>query len=374
MIPLNDFQRQWADTCEESVAAFREIGASGWYILGSEVRQFEEALARYWGVAQVVGVASGLDAIEISLKALGCGPGDRVLTTPLSAFATALAILNLGAIPVFVDTDEYGQIDLDACEVALESDPRVRFFVPVHLYGHALDEDRLRALCERFDCRMVEDCVQSIGARFQGQPTGSAGQMAALSFYPTKNLGALGDGGAVLTNDPELAQRARMLRDYGQSSKYRHELVGYNSRLDELHAGLLRRVSLGRLPAWTEARRRIAAAYVTGIRNPAICVPGSPAGSQSCWHLFPVLVDPSRKAEFQAWLAARGIGCGEHYPIAIPDQPAMAGVAHEVVGDLSRARRICRSEVSLPIHPYLRDAEIACVIDACNQWPQAKTR
>jgi dTDP-3-amino-3,4,6-trideoxy-alpha-D-glucose transaminase len=369
LIPLNDFKRQWADTSADALAAFQEIGASGWYILGREVREFEEALARYWGVSHVIGVASGLDAIEISLKALGCGPGDKVLTTPLSAFATALAILNLGAVPVFVDTDEYGQIDLDACQAVFESRPDIRFFVPVHLYGHALDMARLQALRERFDCLMVEDCVQSIGARFNGTVTGSAGQMSALSFYPTKNLGALGDGGAVLTNHEEYARLARMLRDYGQGAKYRHEVVGYNSRLDELHAGLLRRVSLGRLPAWTEARRRIAAAYIAGIGNPAIHVPGAPAGSHSCWHLFPVLMHPERKRDFMAWLASQEIGCGEHYPISIPDQPAMDGVKFEVIGSLGTAQRICRSEVSLPIHPYLQDAEIARVIEACNQWP-----
>jgi len=369
LISLNNFKRQWAATRDDAMAAFEEIGASGWYILGREVREFEEALALYWGVAHAVGVASGLDAIEISLKALGCGPGDKVLTTPLSAFATALAILNLGAVPVFVDTDEYGQIDLDACEAVFESRADVRYFLPVHLYGHALDMRRLINLRERFDCRMVEDCVQSIGACSQGTVTGSAGQMSALSFYPTKNLGALGDGGAVLTSSEEYAHMARMLRDYGQGAKYRHEVVGYNSRLDELHAGLLRRVFLGRLPAWIESRRRVASAYIAGIRNPAIHVPGAPAGSYSCWHLFPVWVDPARKRDFMAWLASQEIGCGEHYPIAIPDQPAMAGVKFEVVGDLATAQRICRSEVSLPIHPYLEDDEIACVIDACNRWP-----
>lgn len=368
MIPLNDFKRQWADTREDAVAAFEAIGASGWYILGSEVREFEEALARYWGLPHVVGVASGLDAIELSLKALGCGPGDKVLTTPLSAFATALAILNLGAEPVFIDTDRYGQIDLDACQAVFESRPDIRYFVPVHLYGHALDVPRLQAFRQRFECRMVEDCVQSIGASFEGHATGSAGQMSALSFYPTKNLGALGDGGAILTANEELAQCARMLRDYGQSAKYRHELVGYNSRLDELHAGLLRRVSLGRLPAWTEARRRIATAYIEGIRNPAIRVPGAPAGSHSCWHLFPVLVDPNRKRDFMTWLAGRGIASGEHYPISIPDQPAMGCVKFEIVGSLATAQCICRSEVSLPIHPYLLENEVARVVDACNQW------
>ena len=193
--------------------------------------------------------------------------------------------------------------------------------------------------------------------------------MTALSFYPTKNLGALGDGGAVLTASEELAQTARMLRDYGQSAKYCHELVGYNSRLDELHAALLNRVFLPRLPAWTETRRRIAAAYLQGIQNPAIRVPGAPPGSHSCWHLFPVFVEPGRKPDFISWLDSRGVATGEHYPISIPDQPAMRQVKFEIVGSLATALQICRSEVSLPIHPYLHDFEVAQVIDACNQWP-----
>jgi dTDP-3-amino-3,4,6-trideoxy-alpha-D-glucose transaminase len=368
VILLNDFKRQWEDTREDALAAFEEVGASGWYILGREVREFEDALARYWGMPNAVGVASGLDAIEISLKALGCGSGDRVLTTPLSAFPSTLAIVKLGAVPVFVDTDEFGLIDLEACRVALASRPDLRLFLPVHLYGYSLDIERLRALRQEFRCRIVEDCAQSIAASHRGIATGTAGQMAAVSFYPTKNLAALGDGGAILTADPKLAETARKLRDYGQSSRYRHDLVGYNSRLDELHAGYMRRVSLKRLPAWTEARRRVAAAYVAGIRNPAIRVMGAPPGANPCWHLFPVLVDPERKADFMAWLHSQGVGCAEHYPVPIPEQRALEGVPFEVIGGIERARRICRSEVSLPVHPYLRDEEIAQVVAACNGW------
>jgi dTDP-3-amino-3,4,6-trideoxy-alpha-D-glucose transaminase len=369
LIPLIDFQRQWQDTREAALAAFEEVGCGGWYILGRQVAEFERELARYWGVRHAAGVGNGLDALEISLKTLGCKAGDKVLTTPLSAFPTTLAILKLGAIPVFADTDEFGLIDLEACRSALASRPEIRYFLPVHLYGHALDMRRLAALGAEFGCRMVEDCAQSIGASHHGIPTGSAGQMSALSFYPTKNLGALGDGGAVLTGDAALDRAARMLRDYGQSAKYRHELVGYNSRLDELHGAYLRRVALPRLPAWTEARRRIAAVYLAEMRNEAICVLGAPPGSNSSWHLFPVLVAPGRKPEFLRWMEARGIGCGEHYPIPIPEQPAMAAVPFETFGSLAAAARICRSEVSLPIHPYLTDGEIAQVIDACNAWP-----
>lgn len=368
MIPLNDFRRQWEDTGPDAAEAFAAVGASGWYILGREVREFEEALARFWGIGQAVGVASGMDAIEISLRTLGCGPGDRVLTSPLSAFPTTLAIVKLGAVPVFADTDECGLIDLDACHDAFASRSDIRYFLPVHLYGHPLDVGRLRSLRERFGCLLVEDAAQSIGASHCGSATGTAARMAAVSFYPTKNLGALGDGGAILTDDPELAETARRLRDYGQSSRYRHELVGYNSRLDELHAAYLRRAALPRLPAWTQSRRRIAAAYIAGIRNPAIRVMAPAAGAVSAWHLFPVLVDPARKGDFMAWLASQSVASGEHYPVPIPDQPALRDVPSESLGGLAAARRICRSQVSLPIHPYLRDEEIARVIEACNAW------
>lgn len=368
MIALNDFKRQWQDTRQAALAAFEEVGESGWYILGRQVTEFERELADYWGLPHAVGVGNGMDALEISLKALGCKTGDRVLTTPLSAFPSTLAILNLGAIPVFADTDRFGLIDLEICRVALAARPEIRYFLPVHLYGHALDMRRLAELAGEFDCRMVEDCVQSIGASHNGIPTGSAGQMCALSFYPTKNLGALGDGGAVLTADVAMAQTARMLRDYGQGAKYRHELVGYNSRLDELHAAYLRRVAMPRLAQWTRARRRIAAVYMREIRNDAICVPGAPPGSNSCWHLFPLLVAPERKREFLGWMREREVECGEHYPLPIPEQPAMATVAYEKFVDLATASRFCRSEVSLPIHPYLSEGEVAQVVEACNAW------
>lgn len=368
MIPLNDFKRQWEETREDALAAFDAVGASGWYILGREVGDFEAALAEYWGIPHAVGVASGLDALEISLRALGCGAGDRVLTTPLSAFPTTLAILKLGAVPVFVDTDESGLIDLGLCRGVLGNRPEIRYLVPVHLYGNPLDLRRLRELGTEFGCAIVEDAAQSIGACSEGNATGTASRVAATSFYPTKNLAALGDGGAILTAEPELAEAARKLRDYGQSARYRHDIVGYNSRLDELHAAYLRRVALKRLPVWTEARRHVAAAYAAGIRHPSIRVPGTPAHATPAWHLFPVLVEPQRKAAFMGWLQSRGITCGEHYPTPVPEQTAMQGVPFEIVGGIDRARRICQSEVSLPIHPYLLDEEIAEVIAACNAW------
>ncbi len=373
-VPANEFGRSWRELRGALIAAFEDVGESGWYVLGREVGAFEEALARMWGVDHAIGVGSGLDALEISLRLLGCRTGDKVLTTPVSAFATTLAILKLGAVPVFVDCDESGLVSLDACEKLLERRPDVRYFVPVHLYGRSLDLDRLAYLRDRFGLRIVEDCAQSIGANWKGRPTGTVGQAAATSFYPTKNLGAFGDGGAILTSDPELARRARQLRDYGQSSKYRHEFIGYNSRLDELQAALLGRVLLPRLDGWIEKRRIIARTYLQGIAHPGILPMHSSGESQdaremrpSSWHLFPVAVAADRKPAFLDYLKENWIAPGEHYPMAIPDQPALIDVPYEDHG-CHGARRLCASEVSLPIHPYLTEEEIQHVIATCNQW------
>ena len=369
MILANDFVRQWQDLEEDALAAFSAVGASGWYMLGEEVRRFEQELGAYCNVAQAIGVASGLDALQISLQALGCGPGDKVLTTPVSAFATTLAILKLGAVPVFADVDRNGLIDLEAARVALARDSAIRFFVPVHLFGHSLNLGKLAILQDESGVSVVEDCAQSIGARFDGIETGIVGRMAALSFYPTKNLGAMGDAGAILTGGPELAHKAKVLRDYGQSTKYRHEVIGYNSRLDELHAAFLRRAGFPRLTRWIDRRRQIAARYLTEIAHPAVESIAAPCGSESSWHLFPVLVPPQRKQNFVAYLQSCQIVPGEHYPTLIPDQPAMRNVHFEIAEEgINQSKSFCSSEVSLPIHPYLNDDEVTSVITAVNHW------
>jgi dTDP-4-amino-4,6-dideoxygalactose transaminase len=213
----------------------------------------------------------------------------------------------------------------------------------------------LADLGNRFGVRILEDCAQSIGASFNGIATGTAGECTATSFYPTKNLGAIGDGGALLTDSAEIAATARELRDYGQRSKYQHTSIGYNSRLDELHAAILRRVLL-------------AARYHAELRNPLITVPAVPDGAVSSWHLFPVLAPPDRKKELIAHLGSRGIATAEHYPSALPDQPALQTVRFEESARCTTARAVCSREVSLPIHPYLSDSDVARVIDACNEW------
>jgi dTDP-3-amino-3,4,6-trideoxy-alpha-D-glucose transaminase len=368
MILANDFRRQWEDVREDAVTAFERAGASGWYILGEEVRGFEAALASRWGLAHAVGVASGLDALEISLRILGCGPGDRVLTTPLSAFASTMAIVKLGAVPVFADTDERGNIDLDRCRNLLQRRSDLRYFLPVHLYGHPLDLDALARLRDEFDLRMVEDCAQALGARWCGKAVGSVGQLAATSFYPTKNLGAMGDGGAILTNQADFDAHARRLRFYGETARYQHGEIGYNSRLDEVQAAILRCAFLPRLERWLHRRRAIAEAYIEGIHHAGVRVTRSPRGADSAWHLFPVFVAPEHRGAFQEHLKQAGVVTGIHYPAVIPQQPAMKDRPYECADDGAIARHLCASEVSLPIHPYLTDSEIGHVISAVNGW------
>ena len=368
MILLNDFKRQWAETGPDVLKAVECVGTSGWYILGTQVKEFELALAGVWGIQEAIGVASGLDAIEMSLRTLGCGSGCYVLTSPVSAFATPLAILKTGATPVFADCDSHGLIDLAECRRVLKERREIRYFVPVHLYGQSLDLAELKSLRDDFDLGVVEDCAQSIGATYNSEVTGSVGQFAATSFYPTKNLGALGDGGAILTHTEDHARQVRCLRDYGQSSRYRHEVVGYNSRLDELQAAIMRTAFLPRLAAWTERRREIARAYLAGIDSPAISVVNPPAGSDSSRHLFPTLVEPGRKNAAIAHFKERGILVAEHYPLALIEQPALAPIRARCGSDCPRAIDFCRREISLPIHPYLTDEEVGEVIRACNEW------
>ena len=364
MILQNDFKRQWDDVAEKVLGAVRRVGSSGWYILGAEVASFEKELAAFWGISYAIGTANGLDALEIGLRCLGLRPGDKVLTTPLSAFATTLAILRAGGVPVFADVDATGGIDLAQGREILAHDRSIRFLVPVHLYGHALDVDELRKLRRDFELNLLEDCAQAIGAN----GVGAAGQAAATSFYPTKNLGALGDAGALLTDDPAIAQAASEMRNYGQSAHYVHSRLGLNSRLDELHAAILCDAFLPNLPAWTKARRQIAQKYLAGIRHSAIEFAAPVAVEDSVWHLFPVLVKDREK--FQGYLRGRGITTGVHYPCIIPEQEALSATitTKSSPAEFPNARRFACDEVSLPIHPFLTADEVESVIAACNSW------
>lgn len=366
MILQNDFKRQWAEIGPAALAAVERVGASGSYILGREVEAFEAKLAEFWGVPHAVGVANGMDAIEIALRALDLRVGQKVLTTPFSAFATTLAILRAGGVPVFVDVDDNGNIDLEQCRDIFSRDRSICFFVPVHLYGNPLDLEELAGLRRDFDLLMVEDCAQAIGAKHGGRSVGTVGQAAATSFYPTKNLGAFGDGGALLTDDPSTAGRARALRNYGQSDLYLHDELGLNSRLDELHAAVLSDALLPNLQRWTEARRQIASRYLREIQHFRTIKPTPSA--EPVWHIFPAFVEAGERDGVRERLLERGVATGVHYPRLITEQPAMQlSVSYEVATEPANARRLAGSELSLPIHPFLREDDTELVVAACRR-------
>lgn len=363
-VPANDFAAQWAEIGRDALAAMDRVGRSGQLVLGDEVAKFEAELARWWGIGHAVGVASGLDALEIGLRLAGVGPGDRVLTTPLTAFATTLAVLRIGAEPVWSDVDGSGGLDLGIADDVLARDASIRAIVPVHLYGHPLDPDALGALAARHGVAVVEDCAQSAGASRGGRPTGRAGFAAATSLYPTKNLGAMGDGGVVLTDDGGLAARARILRNYGQDSRYHHVVPGLNSRLDELHAAVLRTSMLPRLDGWLARRAQIADRYGEELRG-SVLEPVRPGGGRSAHHLFAVRVHDANPSAVLDALARAGIATGRHYPTLCPDMPAVAGVGVRV-GNLPVARELAAAQMSLPIHPHLSDADVSRVVAACQ--------
>jgi dTDP-4-amino-4,6-dideoxygalactose transaminase len=335
---------------------------SGWFILGPEGEAFEGELAAALGAKVAVAVANGTDALSLSLRALGVGPGDEVVTTSISAAFTGLAVLQAGARPVFVDVDPR-TLNLDPEAVSRAVTPRTKALLPVHLYGHPADMDPILALAGERGLAVLEDACQAHGARHEGRPVGTlagARGLGALSFYPTKNLGALGDGGAVLVNDGDLASRLRQLRNGGQSDRYRHELPGVNSRLDELQAALLR-VGLRHLPAWTERRRALAALYRQELAGSGVEPLGEQPYARAVFHLF-VVRHPRRDA-LMAALRERGVGTLIHYPIPLHLQPAFASLGGRP-GDLPVAEKAAAEILSLPLYPELTDEQARAVVTA----------
>lgn len=335
----------------------------GWYVLGPELDAFETEFAAATASAHAVGVGTGTDALAIALRALGIGRGDEVITSPLSAAYTALAIMAVGARPVFADIDEH-RLTLDPRAAAAAVTPRTRALMPVHLYGQPADMPALAAVAERHGLAIVEDCCQAHLATSDGRPVGSFGSVAAYSFYPTKNLGALGDGGAATTSDRALAERMKRLRNGGQTDRYHHGEFGVNSRLDEMQAAILR-ARLPHLEGWTTTRRRLAAAYrgaLTGVSS-IVVPPEFDAGH--VYHLFPV--SSESRAAVQSHLRSCGVETLIHYPVPIPRQPALAG---ERPADCPVANRVCEQVFSLPLHPHLEPDAVRQVAAALASVPQ----
>jgi dTDP-4-amino-4,6-dideoxygalactose transaminase len=346
----------------EDAAAVREaiarVVTRGWFILGPELEAFEQEFAAACQAPFTVGVGTGTDALAIALRALGIGPGDEVITSPLSAAYSALAIMMAGARPVFADVDR-DRLTLDPGAAAAAVTSRTAAIMPVHIYGQPADMPAIRNVATRHNLAIVEDCCQAHLATCEGRPVGSDSAAAAYSFYPTKNLGALGDGGALTTSDPAIAARAKRLRNGGQTDKYRHDEFGVNSRLDEMQAAVLR-ARLPLLPGWTERRRALARRYREELRGIGTIVVPPELDPGHVYHLFPVR--SAARDEMRAHLRSAGIETLIHYPIPIPHQRALSS---EHPAECPVATRVCREVFSLPLYPTLdvaACAEIAAVL------------
>lgn len=348
-ISFLDLKTPYIELKDELNAAFRRVMESGWYILGKEVEAFEEEFAAYSGAKYCIGVASGLDALFLIIRALGIGPGDEVIVPANTYIATWLAVTHAGATPVPVEPNE-STYNLDPGKIEAVITSKTKAILPVHLYGQAADMDPINALATRYGLKVIEDCAQAHGARYKGRRAGSLGDAAGFSFYPGKNLGAIGDGGAVTTSDPALADRIRVLRNYGSRIKYHNEVAGWNSRLDELQAAFLR-VKLPILDEWNDRRKKIADGYLKHLAAvPGLILPSVPDWAEPVWHLF-VVRHPQRDG-LQNTLAETGIGTLIHYPIPPHRQPVYANLSYKE-GDFPLSERLAREVLSLPMGPHM---------------------
>ncbi len=360
MVPFNDLKPRYLRQSAEIDAAVQRVLSRGWFVLGPELESFEEEFAQYHGGGQAIGVANGTDAIELALRAAGVGPGDEVITVAHTAVATVCAIERAGATPVFADIDA-GSCTLSAGAAAAAVTPRTRAIVPVHLYGHPANLSAILEVARAHNLLVIEDCAQAHGATLNDNLVGTWGDLAAFSFYPTKNLGAFGDAGCVLTRDPFLAARVRSLRNYGQTNRYHHAERGVNSRLDEMQAAILR-IQLADLDAQNAERRRIAAIYSEGLshRGQPRCWPGVDRVGH-VYHLY-VVRHPRRDA-LQQQLRANGIETLVHYPVPIHLQPAYADLGYRR-GRLPATERAADEVLSLPLYVGMRDEQVRRVVDA----------
>jgi dTDP-4-amino-4,6-dideoxygalactose transaminase len=350
-------------------AAVARVLASGWYVLGQEVRSFEAEFAAWLGTGSVVGCGNGTDAIALALRGLGVGPGSTVVTVSHTAVATVAAIEMVGATPLLIDIDPL-HYTMDPAELAavLEAPPAglppIRAVIPVHLYGQAADLTAIGATCRRYGVALVEDCAQAHGARLLGQRLGTFGDVATFSFYPTKNLGALGDGGAVVTADPDRAARIAALRQYGWRTHYVSDEVGVNSRLDELQAAILR-AKLPHLDTQNARRRSIAAAYDAALTGSPFTPPARRMDAENVFHLYVLRV--RHREALQASLRADGIGTGIHYPVPVHVQPAYAGRVRLGPSGCRETEAAAREVLSLPLYAELTDAQVEQVCAALSR-------
>lgn len=358
-VPFLDLKAPYLELKEELDAAYLRVMESGWYVLGQEVRAFEEEFAAYCEAEKCVGVASGLDALHLILRAYGISDGDEVIVPANTYIATWLAISYAGASPVPVEPDERTyNISTEVIEAAIT--PRTRAIIAVHLYGQPADMDAVNEVAIKHGLKVIEDAAQAHGARYKGRRVGGLGDAAGFSFYPGKNLGAIGDGGAVVTNDTELAERVRTLRNYGSRAKYNNEVKGFNSRLDELQAAMLR-VKLTRLDAWNTRRKELAARYFAGLEDISeLALQMVPRWADSVWHLL--VVRSVQREALQHYLADAGIGTLIHYPTPPHLSRAYAAEGWRP-GDFPVAEKLAGEVVSLPMGPHLQQETVDLVTE-----------
>ena len=361
-VPFGDLRRQYESINAELDEAAARVLSSGWYILGPEVRAFEAEFAAFCGAGHAIGVGNGTEALYLALIARGVGAGDEVISVANAADYEPLTILQAGARPVFVDVDERTYtIEPELLEAAIT--PRTKAIMPVHLYGRMADMAAIMAVAERHGLPVIEDCAQAHGARFGGRVAGSIGLCGCFSFYPSKNLGALGDGGMITTNDADLAARLRRLRMYGWEKRYHTvDSGGINSRLDEIQAALLR-VKLRHLSDWNNARRRIAQRYNQLLADTGLLLPELPRDESHVFHLY--VVQTPQRDRLQAALQQRGVETAIHYPLPAHLQPVYQGLA--APGSLPVTEKLAGTVLSLPIYPELTDAEVDAVAAAVRE-------
>lgn len=363
IVPFLDLKTINNELRQELSRAFERVMDSGWYIQGEELKLFENEFATYCNTEYCVGVGNGLDALHLILHAYDIGAGDEVIVPSNTYIATWLAVSYVGATPVPVEPDERTyNIDPSLIEAAIT--PKTKAIIAVHLYGQSADMDAINLVAKKHNIKVIEDAAQAHGALYKGRKVGSLGDAAGFSFYPGKNLGAIGDGGAITTNDKEIAKKIRVLGNYGSQVKYHNEVKGYNSRLDELQAALLR-VKLKKLDEWNEKRRKIANKFLQSLNSYACCLPVVPEWCEAVWHLF-VIRSPKREA-LQIHLQNNGIGTMIHYPIPPHLQNAYKELGFSR-GDFPIAERIHEQVLSLPMSPVLSDEDVDLVVAACNSF------
>lgn len=352
MKPMIDLKKQYIEIKDEVLSILNEILESSHYILGEKVREFEADVKRYHGVQEAIGVASGTDALHLSLRALGIGEGDEVITTPFTFFATVEAILYVGARPVFVDI-EPDTYNIDASLIEDKITDKTKAILPVHIFGHPADMNAIMNIAKRYNLKVIEDCAQSFGALINSKKTGSIGDIGCFSFYPSKNLGAYGDGGMIILNDPNVADEIRKLRNHGSKGGYRHECLGYNSRLDEIQAGVLI-VKLKKIDEYNKKRREKASLYSSLLSDALVC----PVERSGCYHVYhQYTIRSAQRDRIQQRLKENAISSVVYYPIPLHLQDALKFMGHKE-GDFPVAELASKEVLSLPIYPELDEKDI----------------